>query len=51
MASKRSYRDVMPQAAVRQEIQRGRGTQFDPEIANIMLAMIDEDPNYRLRGE
>ena len=49
MTSERSYRNSMPQEAVRGEIERCRGTQFDPEIADIMLQMIDEDTLYLLR--
>lgn len=49
MASKRSYRDVLPQNVVREEIAKGSGTQFDPKFANIMLGMIDEDTAYRMR--
>lgn len=49
MASKRSYRDVLPQETVRQEIEKGKGTQFDPYIADIMLQMIDDDKDYRMR--
>ena len=49
MTSRRSYRDVLPQERVRSEIAEGRGTQFDPEYADIILAMIDEDTEYRLR--
>ncbi|MBQ7924709.1 MAG: response regulator [Lachnospiraceae bacterium] len=49
MSSKRSYRDVLPQAHIREEIERGRGTQFDPEYAEIMLQIIDEDKEYQLR--
>lgn len=48
MASKRSYRDVLPQCVVRGEIEKGRGTQFDPEIADIMLELIDEDTEYQM---
>lgn len=48
MTSKRQYRDVMSQAAVRAEFVRGRGTQFDPEITDHMLAMIDEDKEYQM---
>ena len=51
MASTRSYRKVMPQEAVRAEIEKGRGTQFDPVFADIMLEMIDEDKEYKMRGE
>ncbi len=49
MTSKRSYRDLMPQAKVRDEIVRGRGTQFDPQIADVILSIMDEDTEYRLR--
>ena len=49
MTSKRSYRDSMPQAKVRDEITRGRGTQFDPKIADVILTIIDEDKDFRLR--
>lgn len=49
MASKRSYRDVLPQNVVREEIAKGSGSQFDPKFAEIMLRMIDEDTEYRMR--
>ncbi len=49
MTSNRSYRQIMPQEKVRSEILKGRGLQFDPEIADIMLRMIDEDVNYEMR--
>lgn len=51
MTSKRSYRDSMPQAKVREEIEKGRGTQFDPRIADVILSIIDEDTEYRLRED
>lgn len=49
MTSTRSYREVLPQAVVREEIEKNSGKQFDPEIAQIMLKMIDEDKDYRMR--
>nr|MBQ8252648.1 response regulator [Lachnospiraceae bacterium] len=49
MASNRSYRKALPQDVVRSEIEKGRGTQFDPEIADVMLQMIDEDKAYALK--
>jgi putative two-component system response regulator len=49
MSSKRSYRDVMSQKVVRDEIEKGKGSQFDPQIADILLAMIDEDKEYNMR--
>ncbi len=49
MTSNRSYRKALPQEVVRAEIEKGRGTQFDPAIADIMLQMIDEDKNYKMQ--
>lgn len=49
MASRRSYRDVLPQAVVRREIENGKGTQFDPTMADIMLQMINDDKDYQMR--
>lgn len=51
MSSRRSYRNVLSQEVVRSEIEKGRGTQFDPELTEIVLAMIDEDKDYRMREE
>lgn len=48
MTSKRSYRDLLPQQVVRGEIEKGKGTQFDPTCADIMLQMIDEDEQYQM---
>ena len=49
MSSNRSYRKALPQETVRSEIEKGRGTQFDPIFADIMLSMIDEDKDYNMR--
>lgn len=46
MTSDRSYRKALPQETVRAEIEKGRGQQFDKEIADIMIQMIDEDEHY-----
>ena len=49
MTSRRSYRGVLPQDHVRSEMVKGRGTQFDPVFADIMIAMIDEDREFNMR--
>lgn len=49
MSSKRSYRDALPQESVRKELENGKGTQFDPFFADIMLSMIEEDREYEMR--
>ena len=51
MTSHRSYRKPLPQGVVREEIEKGMGTQFDPEFARIMLGMIDEDTEYKMKEE
>ena len=48
MTSNRSYSSVREQQAVRAEIARCKGSQFDPVIADIMIAMIDDDPEYKM---
>lgn len=48
MTSKRSYRDVLPQEVVKAEIEKCKGNQFDPEIADIMLELMREDKEYTM---
>lgn len=49
MTSNRSYRNALPQDVVRAEIERYKGIQFDAEVADIMLQLIDEDTDYILK--
>ncbi|MBE5871725.1 MAG: response regulator [Lachnospiraceae bacterium] len=49
MTSYRSYRNPLSQERVREEIIKGKGTQFDPRFADIMIEMIDEDTEYQMR--
>lgn len=51
MTSTRSYRAAMDQKKVRSEIEKGKGKQFDPAIAQIMIDMINEDKKYTMREE
>ncbi len=51
MTSNRSYRKALPQEIVRNEIKRGKGTQFDPVIADLMLNLIDQDTDYCMKEE
>lgn len=50
MTSNRSYRELMPQEKVKEEIRKGKGTQFDPVFADIMLALIEADKEYCMHG-
>ena len=49
MSSKRSYRDILPQIVVRDEMEKAKRTQLDPYIVNIMLEMMDSDSMYLMR--
>ena len=41
MTSKRTYRDSMPIDIVKKEIEKNKGTQFDPEIADVFLDILN----------
>lgn len=49
MSSRRSYRDVLSQEFVRGELVKGEGSQFDPQLTEVMLEMVDEDKDYEMR--
>lgn len=49
MSSRRSYRDVLPQEYVRGELVKGKGSQFDPKLTDVMLGMVDADKDYEMR--
>ena len=49
MTSNRGYRGALPQQIVRAEIEKGKGSQWDPQFADIMLKMIDDDKDYIMR--
>lgn len=50
MTSDRSYRKLMEQDKVYQEIEKGKGNQFDPKMAQIMLNIMEEDTAYTFHG-
>ena len=49
MTSRRRYSGISAQETVRAEIEAGKGTQFDPVFADIMLEIIDEDKDFNLK--
>jgi len=51
MTSKRSYREIIPQQHVREQMVMGTGTQFDPVIATKMIELIDKDFEYTMREQ
>ena len=48
MTSNRSYRKMLPQDVVRNEISNGLGTQFHPKWGKIMLQLIAQDTSYTM---
>ncbi len=48
MTSTRTYSKPKTREEVRAEFVRCRGVLFDPNITDVMLAMIDEDEDYRI---
>jgi len=44
MTSDRPYRGAMPFGAARQELEQNVGTQFDPEVVNALLGVLDRQP-------
>jgi response regulator RpfG family c-di-GMP phosphodiesterase len=49
MTSDRPYRDALPLSIAKEEIRKGSGTQFDPEVAGVFLKMVDKIYNKKKR--
>ena len=43
MSSNRAYREALSKEEVIEELTNGKGTQFDPEILDVFLEMLEED--------
>ncbi len=43
MTSKRTYRDSLPIEVVKEEFAKNRGTQFDPELTDVFLDILNND--------
>ena len=39
---------MLPQEVVCGELEKGKATQFDPKIADIMIQLIKEDTDYKM---
>lgn len=49
MSSNRYYRNAIPQQLIREEIVKGAGTQFDPNLALLMQHLIDLDTEFKMK--
>lgn len=45
MTSKKRYRDAKPDFVAREALVKGRGEEFDPKFANLMIKIIDDNSN------
>ena len=45
MTSKRTYRDSLPVEVVKSEFKNNKGTQFDPELTDVFLDILNKDYN------
>jgi putative two-component system response regulator len=43
MSSRRVYREPLPEPQIVRELERGRGTQWDPRIVDLVLRMVETD--------
>jgi HD-GYP domain-containing protein (c-di-GMP phosphodiesterase class II) len=43
MVSERPYRAALPREAAVNELERCKGTQFDPEIVDVFLRILERD--------
>ncbi len=48
LSSERPYKPAYPQAKVRELLEKGRGTQFDPQLADLFLRVLDEEGDEML---
>ena len=48
MTSNRSYRGLLSQEEVLNEVEKGKGSQFDPQIADVMIELIKNDTDYTM---
>jgi HD-GYP domain-containing protein (c-di-GMP phosphodiesterase class II) len=51
MTSNRAYREALPVDQVFAEMERGRGTQFEPRILDVFMEILREQPEYVSRTE
>ena len=46
MISRRTYKEALSVEYAVGELERGKGTQFDPEVAQAFIEMVEEDPCF-----
>ncbi|MCR5088327.1 MAG: response regulator [Oscillospiraceae bacterium] len=51
LISKRHYKEAMDVESAKKEILRGSGTQFDPDIVQVFLSLLDDGTIERIRNQ
>ena len=51
MTSKKRFRDARPYFIARENFIKGAGAEFDPEFANLMVKIIDQDNSEKMRND
>lgn len=50
MVSRRAYKDALSVEYAIGELEKGKGTQFDPDVAEAFIELIEEDPSFQVKA-
>ena len=50
MVSRRAYEDALSVEYAIGELEKGKGTQFDPDVAEAFIELIEEDPSFQVKA-
>ena len=50
MVSRRAYKDALSVEYAIGELEKGKGTQFDPDVAEAFIELIEEDPSLQVKA-
>ena len=48
--SRRAYKDALSVEYAIGELEKGKGTQFDPDVAEAFIELIEEDPSFQVKA-
>ena len=50
MVSRRAYKDALSVEYAIGELEKGKGTQFDPDVAEAFIELVEEDPSFQVKA-
>ena len=50
MVARRAYKDALSVEYAIGELEKGKGTQFDPDVAEAFIELIEEDPSFQVKA-